>query len=105
MSQVRQRFSKEFKEQAVKLAEEVGSPRLAALQLGIGEANIYVWRRQAKLVENAATMVKGQKSSEEILQENQSLKREVKRLNGINKTLRLAAAFFCQESAKESSKW
>lgn len=92
-------YTKEFKLQSVNLAQELGSAAQAAKQLGIPEANIYMWRK--KFRDEIVLPVKSTPaSSAEVLKENQRLQQEVAHLKKVNHILKAAAAFFSQDHLK-----
>ena len=70
-------YSPEFKEQAVKLAQELGSSKQAAEKLGIKHFQTLLWVRQAKKrAGNPIVFDELQRAKEEI----KKLKKELKRL-------------------------
>ena len=107
------KYDKEYKVQAVKLAEEVGT-RKAAQDLGIPRGTLEGWVRKAKEIEKAA----GEKCSVEdvmnLAEEVQMLRKKVKeqqkeivRLEEMNEFLEEASAFFaasCRKSGKRKIK-
>ena len=94
------KYTDEFKIQAVKLAEELGSITEASRQLGIGDVNIHNWRKKfSKNVVVSATRkpeVKPDEQTKEIL----GLQQEVIHLKKVNHILKSAAAFFSQDHLK-----
>jgi transposase len=94
-------YTAEFKEQAVRLAEEMESAYRAAKQLGIPEANVHNWQKkqkQGKLRDSKNNMsVVGSESAEEELKR---LRKEVDELRKVNYILKKAAAFFSQDHLK-----
>ena len=104
------KYDREYKVQAVKLAEEVGT-RKAAQDLGIPRGTLEGWVRKAREAEKAA----GKKSSmEEVMnlaEEVQVLRKKVKeqqkgiaRLEEINKFIAEASAFFAASRQKYAKK-
>ena len=91
-------YSPEFKEQAVKLAQELGSSKQAAEKLGIKHFQILsLWVRQAKKrAENPIVFDELQRAKEEIKKLKKELEKERKNVS----ILKDAAAFFCQEDHK-----
>ena len=89
------RYTMEFKQQAVELAENLGSAVGAARQLGISYANIYVWRQKFGKTKSSSPDVN--------LSEGEELKRlrkENAELKKVNHILKGAAAFFSQDHLK-----
>lgn len=85
----RQRHSDEFKNEALKLAENVGVPT-AAKQLGLHESQLYGWRSKA-----------GQRQGEneqhqQLLAENAKLKRQLSEQAEELAILKKAAAYFAK---------
>lgn len=104
------KYDREYKKQAVKLAEEVGTRR-AAQDLGIPRGTLEGWVRKAKEAEKAT----GEKSSvEEVMnlaEEVQMLRKKVKeqqkeiaRLEEMNEFLEEASAFFAASRQKYAKK-
>lgn len=95
MSQ-RRKYSKEFKLEAVNLANERGvSLSLVAQELGINPGMLARWRRE--LDEEGAEAFKGQGHARD--EEMMRLKRELARVRKERDFLREAAAFFAKESS------
>ncbi len=90
------KFTKEFREQAVKLVLETDrSLSAVAKELGVSRNSLGNWLRQAKI--DAGTEHQGEMTSEE-KQELTRLRREVKQLQMEKEILKKAAAFFAKES-------
>lgn len=91
-------YTDEFKKEAVKLAEKLGSIAEAARQLGVKDNVIHNWK--AKF--NPAA--KSTSKKEEVLtaesEENKRLKKENEELKKVNYILKRAAAFFSQDHLK-----
>jgi len=94
----RQKYTKEFKEDAVKLVLEQGySSTEAGRRLGIHSTNISRWigefrREQEDIAEGGVTR-------RELEEENRRLRKENKRLEMEREILKKAAAFFAKESS------
>jgi transposase len=94
-------YTAEFKEQAVRLAEEIGSATRAAKQLGVSEANVHNWKmksKQGKLKDSKNNMSMTEVESPE--EELKRLRKEVEELKKVNYILKKAAAFFSQDHLK-----
>jgi len=89
MKQTRQRYSPEFKEQALRRAEQDGVVQTAK-DLKLSANQLYAWRAKAQL--------RSQTSEQQQLQqaENTRLKREVARLEEEVAFLKKAAAYFAK---------
>ncbi len=87
-------YTKEFKEQAVELAKEMGSFTAAAKHLGISDSAIHAWKSRASGGhENRSGLTEAQI-------ENQKLRKENIELKKVNHILKAAAAFFSQDHLK-----
>ena len=86
-----QKYSPQFKDQAVERAEKVGVPQ-AAKDLGIAESLLYSWRAKQK---QGGTPLEHQKLQQA---EMARLKREVDRLALENAFLKKVAQYFTKES-------
>jgi transposase len=96
-NRVRQRYTVEFKEDAVRLVTEAGySCAEAGRRLGINANNIVRWVRQHRDQQEAAEQ--GLPSPKELQAEVQRLRKENKRLQMEREILKKAAAFFAKES-------
>ena len=99
MNETRKRlnYTKEFKQDAVKLAVEQGYGNTeTARRLGINVSNVSRWVREYRRDrEDAAS---GGCSRSELEAENRRLKKENKRLLMKREILKKAAAFFAKES-------
>jgi len=90
------RYTMEFKQQAVNLAESLGSATEAARQLGISDANIWAWKQ--KLGKKAKGTSLDVSLSE--VEELKRLRKENAELKKVNHILKGAAAFFSQDHLK-----
>jgi transposase len=89
----RQRFTAEFKREAVRQLNESGKPIAAlARELGVARAKLYEWAEQAKKHGGAAFPGSGRKPDDEVAK----LKRELERLKEENEILKKAAAYFAK---------
>ena len=106
-------YDEEYKEQAVKLAKNLGSAKAAAEELQIPVNTLYGWIRKARI--GSLDIGCGERSTEEslnIAEENQQLRKRIKalekenrRLSEMNEFLEDAAAFFaaCRQKSGKSS--
>ncbi|HET8846753.1 MAG TPA: transposase [Ktedonobacteraceae bacterium] len=75
MGKIQKVYSKEFKEEAVRLAATSGKPvTQVARELGISDSAIHGWRRE--LAEHGQEAFPGKGHQTEIEEENRRLKRE-----------------------------
>jgi transposase len=91
MKRKRKQYTKEFKTEAVKLAERVGVPR-AAQDLGVLENVLYRWRRAAETEGADAFRGKGRLTERD--EELRKLRQEVKTLKMERDILKKATVFF-----------
>ena len=106
-------YDEEYKEQAVRLAKNLGSAKAAAEELQIPVNTLYGWIQKVKTAE--LDIGCGERSPEEsrnIAEENQQLRKRIKalekenrRLSEMNEFLEDAAAFFaaCRQKSGKSS--
>lgn len=95
-------YTREFKEQAVRLAETMGSCTRAAKQLGVPMANVHNWKaksKDGKLKDSKNNMSSGT-IGELPEQELKRLRKENEELKQVNYILKRAAAFFSQDHLK-----
>jgi len=97
MSRSQKRYSKEFKLEAIGLADSLGNTKEAARQLGISDSLIYAWRSRLK---DSPPGSNPGKSLSEVELENQRLRKENIELKKVNHILKAAAAFFSQDHLK-----
>ena len=90
------RYSKEFKEEALKLSDEIG-PKKAAQQLGIQYYTLSDWRSKRN---TAIKNKKDQMSDEELQKRNLELERENAELRKANDILKDALGFFAKDRKK-----
>ena len=88
---IRQKYSPQFKDQALERAEKFGVPQ-AAKDLGIAEPMLYSWRAKRN---QAGTPMEYQKLQQA---EMARLKRENERLQEENAFLKKVAQYFTKES-------
>ena len=90
------RYSKEFKEEALKLSDEIGLKK-AAQQLGIQYYTLSDWRSKRN---TAIKNKKNQMSDEELQKRNLELERENAELRKANDILKDALGFFARDRKK-----
>lgn len=93
-------YTKEFKKQALDLAEGLKSIPLAAEQLGIPKVNLYAWKSQADLSSTGNISSDSKSINNDDLEELKRLRKEVQELKKVNHILKSAAAFFSQDHLK-----
>ena len=91
----RKKYTREFRQQAIELAESLGSTVEAARQLGISDASIHTWRTKQLVDGTGPTAISGGEA-----EELKRLRRENSDLKKINHILKAAAAFFSQDHLK-----
>ncbi len=93
----REKFTKEFKADAVNLVDEQGY-RCSEVgrRLGVGSSNVSRWVREFKSEQEEIS--EGGVSRRELEEENRKLRKENKRLQMEREILKKAAAFFAKES-------
>jgi len=89
----KRQYTLEFKEQAARLASEIGISK-AARQLGVKVANVQRWKTEFK---QSSKSVKSQVNLEE---EIRKLQKKINELEKVNYILKRAAAFFSQDHLK-----
>lgn len=88
-------YSKEFKEEAIRLSEEIG-PKKAAAQLGIPYYTLADWRNRSKHKPKGEAAL----SEEELRIRNRELERENAELREANNILKDALGFFARDRKK-----
>jgi len=94
----RRRYTKEFKIQALELAQQLGSYAAAAKQLGIRDSAIHTWKQKFKV--SLDSKFKPAADAVADAEEIKRLKRENEDLKKTNYILKRAAAFFSQDHLK-----
>ena len=98
----RQRYTQEFKQDAVQMVLEHGySCAEAARRLGTSAPNVVRWVRQHR--ENAQAIDEGQAEPNDLKTELKRLRKENQRLRMEREILKKATAFFANESDSGSS--
>ena len=95
---IRQNYTKEFKNDAVKLVVEQGySCNEVGRRLGVNQTNVSRWVREHRRENDPP--VDGGASRSELEAENKRLRKENQRLQMERESLEKAAAFFAKESS------
>ena len=92
-------YDKEFKEEAIKLSNEVG-PKSAAEQLGIPETTLYTWRSRLKQHREIAFVGSGHKRIDPKAAEIKAMEKRIKELETANDILKRALGFFAESQKK-----
>ena len=87
-----QRYSREFREEALSLSDEIG-PKKAAQQLGINYATLIDWRKKRKTKTEKEKSTAAPKTVEE-------LQKEIAELKKANDILKDALGFFALDRKK-----
>lgn len=93
----RKHYTKEFKIQALELANQVGSMAEAGRQLGVRDSLLHVWKKKY----DSGSQSKA--GTAEVLTESaetRRLRKENEELKKVNYILKRAAAFFSQDHLK-----
>lgn len=85
----RTRYSQQYKDEALALAERVGMSK-AAVQLGLKEAQLYAWRTKARQVMNTG------EREQQLADENVRLKRQLAEQAEELALVKKAAAYFAK---------
>ena len=101
-------YTSEFRQQAMTLADELGSYRIAAERLGVPGATLYnwLWQRKQRGVAPATAPSKATApgpaapSAIELQDELRRVRKELEHERKVNQILKAAAAFFSQDHLK-----
>jgi transposase len=97
MGKLQKVYTKEFKEEAVRLAKTSGKPiAQIARELGISDSAIHGWRKELAEHGNEAFPGKGHQTVLE--EENRRLKRELERVQQERDILKKVVGIFSRES-------
>lgn len=91
-------YPKEFKEQAVARCKEIGRNKTCS-ELGISYSALDRWRSELE-PGNSNISSTSKPSYEELLKENQRLKKEIGYIEEINKVLKKSTAIFSSEQIR-----
>ncbi len=97
MGKIQRVYTKEFKEEAVRLAQTSGKPiAQIARELGISDSAIHGWRKELAEPREEAFPGKGHQTALE--EENRRLKREIERVQQERDILKRGVSIFSRES-------
>ena len=97
MAKVQKIYTKEFKEEAVRLVQSSGKPiAQVARELGISDTSIHQWRRE--LAANSSEAFPGKGHQTQLEEENRRLKRENEILRQEREILKKAMSIFSREA-------
>ena len=88
------KYSKEFKEEAIRLSDEIGNKKAAA-QLGLPYYTLADWRNKSKHKPKEPEL-----SNTELKIRNRELEREIAELRQANEILKDALGFFAKDRKK-----
>lgn len=94
-SQAKEKYTAEFKENAIKRANESGNVAETARELGVKPNTLYNWVYQFS---QRMTVDQPKRSDEHLYDELKRLKKEVARLTEERDLLKKAAAYFAKET-------
>ncbi len=93
------KYDKEFKEEAVKLSDEVGVKQAAA-QLGIPYYSLTEWRQKRKAYGDHAFVGSGIRRDAPFSEKERELMKQVRELQKANEILKDAPGFFAKDRKK-----
>lgn len=97
MAKVQKTYTREFKEEAVRLAATSGKPiAQVARELGISDTSIHQWRRER--AEHGKEAFPGSGHQTALEEENCRLKRELERVQQEREILKKVVSIFSRES-------
>lgn len=97
MGKVQQVYAREFKQEAVRLAQTSGKPiAQVARELGISDTSIHQWRKE--LAEHGQEAFPGSGHQTKLEEENRRLKRELERVQQERDILKKVVSIFSRES-------
>lgn len=94
----RRSFTEDYKREALKLVEELGSFSKASKQLGVQDNTLRIWAKKYSFSLDSSKSENLQAA--ELAEENRKLKKELEKQKKINTILSKAAAFFSQDHLK-----
>lgn len=93
------KYDKEFKEEAVKLSDEVGVKQAAA-QLGVPYYSLAEWRQKRKAYGDHAFVGSGIRRDAPLSETERALMKQVRELQKANEILKDALGFFAKDRKK-----
>jgi len=97
MAKVQKVYTREFKEEAVRLAQTSGKPiTQIARELGISDTSIHQWRKE--VAQQGAAAFPGSGHQTALEEENRRLKRELERVQQERDILKKVVSIFSRES-------
>jgi transposase len=97
MAKVQKVYTKEFKEEAVRLAQTSSKPiTQVARELGISDTSIHQWRKE--LAQHSKEAFPGSGHQTPLEEENRRLKREIERLQQERDILKKVVSIFSREA-------
>ncbi len=97
MGKVQKVYAREFKQEAVRLAQTSGKPiAQVARELGISDTSIHQWRKE--LAEHGQEAFPGSGHQTKLEEENRRLKRELERVQQERDILKKVVSIFSRES-------
>ncbi len=96
MAKIQKTYTREFKEEAVRLVQSSGKPiAQIARELGISDSAIHGWRKE--LTEHGKDAFPGKGHQSELEEESRRLKRELERVQQERDILKKAVGIFSRE--------
>ncbi len=97
MTKIQKTYTREFKEEAVRLTASSGKPiAQVARELGISDTSIHQWRRE--LAQHGKEAFPGNGHQTALEEENRRLKRELERVQQEREILKKVLSIFSRES-------
>src|SRR5215472_11526821 len=97
MAKVQKTYTREFKEEAVRLAQTSGKPiTQVGRSLGISDTSIHQWRKE--LAQHGSEAFPGKGSQTALEEENRRLKRELERVQQERDILKKVVSIFSREA-------
>jgi transposase len=103
MTQVRQKYDREFKQKAVELSFARGNAREIAEELGIRPELLYRWRREFQKYENNSFPGKGKPKMTDLEKEVARLRKELRDAKMERDILKKAVSIFSKSDGKSTS--
>ena len=103
MTQQRQKYDREFKQQAVELSFTRGNAREIATELGIREELLYRWRREYQKYDNNSFPGQGKPKMTDLERENAQLKKALRDTQMERDILKKAVSIFSRSDGKSTN--